>query len=141
MERKPGTLLRMSDKLSPEAKAAFAAMDRERTEAHRQLPAIRAAGVEALKRLLAVAQGNSGQCRYVAGFLLGLYNGNRFKVDLTDFRCLDRKIFQDCMAVLAMDYQPEKEVHCYFDDGGKIWEQLAKDWNIPDYSLAKTGDL
>jgi hypothetical protein len=140
MERKPGTLLRMSDKLSPEAKAAFAEMDRERTEAHRQLPAIRAAGVEALKRLLAVAQGNSGQCRYVAGFLLSLYNGDRFKIDLTNFRSLDRKIFQDCMAVLAMDYQPEKEVHCYVENGGKIWEQLAKDWNIQDYSLAKTGD-
>ena len=136
MERKPGTLLRMSDKLSPEAKAAFAEMDRERSEAHRQPPGIRAAGLEALKRLLAVAQGNSGQCRYVAGFLLGLNNGDRFKVDLTDFRCLDRKIFQDCVAVLAMDYQPEKEVHCYFENGGKIWEQLAKDWNIPDYARA-----
>lgn len=140
MERKPGTLIRENNKLSLEAQAAFAAMDRERAEAHRQLPAIRAAGLEALKRLLAVAQGNSGQCRYVAGFLLSLYNGNRFKMDLTDFRCLDRKIFQDCMAVLAMDYQPEKEVHCYFENGGNIWEQLAKDWNIQDYSSAKTGD-
>lgn len=135
MERKPGMLIRDHSKLSTEAQAAFAAMAQEREEAWRQLPAIRAAGLDALKRLLAIAQGNSGQCRYVAGFLLSLYNGNRFKMDLTDFRGLDRKIFQDCMAVLAMDYQPEKEVHCYFENGGKIWEQLAKDWNIPDYSL------
>lgn len=134
MERKAGVLLRRQGELSPEAKAAFAEMQREREENHRQLPAIRAAGLEALKRLLPIAQGNSGQCKYVASFLLGLYNGNRFKFDLTDFRCLDRKIFQDCLAVLAMDYQPMQEVHTYFENGGVIWEQLAKDWGIPEYT-------
>ncbi|RLJ64606.1 DUF7673 family protein [Sulfurisoma sediminicola] len=134
MERKAGMLIHRQGELSPEAKAAFAEMDRERAEAQRQLPAIRAAGLEALKHLLPIAQGSSGQCRHVAAFLLGLYNGNRFKFDLTEFRCLDRKIFNDCMAVLAMDYQPEQEVQGYFEDGGRVWEQLAKDWNITDYS-------
>lgn len=118
----------------PEVKAAFAKMRREREEAERQLPAIRAAGLEALKRLLTIAQGDSGQCRHVAAFLLGLYNGNRFKFDLTDFRCLDRKIFNDCLAVLAMDFQPAREVHTYFENGGAIWEQLAKDWKVRDYT-------
>lgn len=119
---------------SPEVAAAFAEMRREREEAERQLPAIRAAGLESLKRLLPIAQGDSGQCRHVAAFLLGLYNGNRFKFDLTDFRCLDRKIFDDCMALLRMDYQPAQEVHTYFKNGGAIFEQLAKDWKIKDYS-------
>lgn len=82
---------------------------------------------QALGRLLNVAQGHSGQCEYIANFLLGLYNGRRFKFDLSDFRCLDRKLFQDCMAVLRMDYAPQQEVHCYF-------ESLAKDWNITDYT-------
>lgn len=91
-------------------------------------------GVAALQRLLRIAQGNSGQCKHVAGFLLGLYNGTRFKFDLTDFRCLDREIFMDCLKVLAMDFTPKREVHQYFKDGGQIWEQLAKDWGIRDYT-------
>lgn len=132
MEERKAGVLRRSGEHSPEAAAAFAEMKREREEAHRQLPEIRAAGLDALTRLLPIAQGSSGQCRYVAAFLLGLYNGDRFPFDLTNFRCLDRKIFKDCMAVLAMDYQPAQEVHCYFEHGGEIWEQLAKDWGIPD---------
>ncbi|TCS37464.1 hypothetical protein EDC30_104268 [Paucimonas lemoignei] len=112
----------------------FAEMRRKEAERQAALPQIRAEGVEALKRLLKVAQGHSGQCRYIASFLLGLYNGNRFKFDLTDFRCLDYELFQDCLTVLRMDFQPQREVHCYFEDGGRIWEQLAKDWNIRDYT-------
>lgn len=91
-------------------------------------------GVEALVRLLKIARGHSGQCRHVAAFLVGLYNGNRFKFDLTDFRCVDRAIFDDCMEVLKMDYAPIREVHQYFTNGGKIWEDLAKQWGIRDYT-------
>lgn len=91
-------------------------------------------GVAALQRLLTIAHGHSGQCRYVAGFLLGLYNGTRFKFDLTDFRCLDTAIFVDCLMVLQMDHTPAREVHSYFQNGGRIWEQLAVEWNIRDYT-------
>lgn len=91
-------------------------------------------GVDALVRLLRIARGNSGQCRHVASFLLGLYNGNRFKFDLTDFRCVDKAIFDDCIEVLKMDYMPAQEVHCYFANGGQIWESLAKQWGIRDYT-------
>ena len=121
------------DSLSREARDAFAAFDAMR-RARRERPAIRAAGFEALRRLVKVAQGHSGQSRHVAGFLLSLYNGDRFKFDLTDLRALDRPIFDDCMAVLQMDYMPEKEVHCYFEDGRQLWEQMAKEWNIKEYS-------
>jgi hypothetical protein len=73
-------------------------------------------GVEALARLLKIARGHSGQC------------------DLTNFRCLDREIFDDCLQVLNLDYCPVREVHTYFKDGGKIWEKLADDWRIRDYT-------
>ncbi len=128
---------------SPEAvaaaKAYFAEIHRQRAERAAALPGIRAAGVEALRRLLPIAQGHSGQCKYVAGFLLSLYNGTRFKFDLTDFRALDDAIFDDCIAVLKMDHTPMQEVHLYFDKGGKIWEQLAIDWGITDYWKLKNG--
>ncbi len=92
-----------------------------------------AEGLEALRRLLPVARRDTGQSRIVAHFLLGLYNGYRFKFDLTDFRGLDHELFEDCLAVLRMDFQPAQEVHTYFENGGAIWEQMAKDWNVTDY--------
>ncbi len=139
----PGVLLRkMSDGPSPEALAAINKMHEERNAYQRELPAIRKEGEAALRRLLPIAQGHSGQCRYVAAFLLGLYNGRRFPFDLTDLRGLDRAIFNDCLTVLRMDYMPAREVHTFFDEGHdeghKIWEGLAKTWDIKDH-LAGTG--
>lgn len=95
-------------------------------------PAIQVAGVAALKRLLAIAFGNTGQGRVLARFLLGCYNGARFPFDLTDFRVLDHDLFQDCMAVLAMDSTPEQEIHCYVPAGGQMFEDLARVWQFPD---------
>jgi len=135
MSGQPGTPRNDAEK-SPAIETALAEMLREQEAVAQRRPAVRAAGVEALKRLLEIAQGDSGQCRYVAGFLVGLYNGHRFKFDLTDFRALDSAIFRDCLAVLEMDQSPEQEVHRYFEGGQAIWEQLARDWNIPDYTHA-----
>lgn len=122
----------LSDEDAAAVVARFAKQDREREEYERQLPAIRERGEAALRRLLPIAQGHSGQCRHVAAFLLSLYNGNRFKFDLTDLRCVDRAIFDDCIAVLQMDFQHLKEVHLYFPKGGQVWEDLAHQWRIPD---------
>ena len=100
-------------------------------EMERQLPKIREAGEAALHRLLPIAQRGTGQSGKVAGFLLGLYNGPRFPYDMTNLRGVDQEIFEDCMAVLRMDSMPAKEVHEYFPNGGKIFEQLAAEWR-PD---------
>jgi hypothetical protein len=95
-------------------------------------PDIEEAGEEALRRLFAVAQGDSGQCRFIARFLLGLYNGQRFPFDLTVLRAIDVELFDDCIAVLKMDAMPKQEVHRYFENGGERFEQLAKRWNVLD---------
>ena len=81
------------------------------------------AGVPALQRLYKVAQGSSGQCRYLARFLASCYNGYRCPFDLTDLRAIDHELWLDCMAVLAMDAHPAQEVHRYFEDGGKKNEE------------------
>lgn len=122
----------LSDESMAKIDAGFAELRRARAERESDLPTIRRQGEEALRRLLHIAQGDSGQCRHVAMFLLSLYNGSRFKFDLTDFRCIDHTIFEDCVAVLRMDYQPVREVHTYFDHGGDIWEKMAQDWRVPD---------
>lgn len=122
----------LSDEDAARVVAAFAESRREEEEHRAQLPGIRHRGEEALLRLVKIAQGNTGQCRHVAAFLVSLYNGIRFKFDLTDLRCVDRAIFKDCMAVLEMDAQPLQEVHLYFKDGNALFEGLASDWRIPD---------
>ncbi|WP_211467324.1 DUF7673 family protein [Collimonas silvisoli] len=93
--------------------------------------AVQPEGEAALVRLLDIAHRDSGQPRKVAAFLLGLYNGRRFPFNLTELRNLDRDIFNDCIAVLKMDYRPAQDVHCYFKRGGAIFEQLARDKDIP----------
>jgi hypothetical protein len=122
----------LSDEDAAAAVASFEDARRKEQEYQEKVPAIRERGEAALRRLLPIAQGNSGQCRHVAAFLLGLYNGNRFKFDLTDLRCVDRGIFDDCMAVLQMDQTAWKEVHTFFPKGGAQFEELADDWRIPD---------
>ncbi len=89
----------------------------------------------ALQRLWKIANGHSGQCRIVARFLLGLYNGTRFPFDLTDFRSLDNAIFLDCQKVMVMDSRPWKEVHVLLKEDGATdvdFERLASDWRIPN---------
>ena len=87
-------------------------------------------GVESLKHLYRIAQGDSGQCRRVASFLAGLYNGTRFPFDLTNFRGLDGELFEHCMAVLRLDSRPQQEVHMYFEDGGRKWEEMILNWGF-----------
>ncbi|WP_085631240.1 hypothetical protein [Pseudomonas sp. R16(2017)] len=94
----------------------------------RERPAVRAAGIAALHRLLPVAQRCTGQSRIVGRFLLSLYNGQVFPFALTDLRGLDTNLFNDCIALLYMDQRPEMEVHEYVENGHAIWSQLKKDW-------------
>lgn len=103
---------------------------------HRQ--AIEEAGFEALQRLYEIALRDAGQCRFVARFLLGLYNGQRFPFDLTDLRGLDQAIFNDCMAVLHMDARlATREVHTYFEEGHRKFEDLARLWGVEDMAKVR----
>lgn len=101
-----------------------------------ELPATRLEGEAALHRLLPIAQRDTGQSSVVARFLLNLYNGDRFPFDMTELRRLDYEVFDDCMAVLKMDFQPPKGVHEHIENGGAIWERIAKEWGFTDYTNA-----
>jgi hypothetical protein len=117
----------------PVARAMFDELYAERARYEAERPKIEAEGKEALGRLFEVAQGDTGQSRVIAKFLLGCYNGLRFPFDLTDFRTIDRALFDDCLAVLKLDFQPKQEVHCYFKNGGKRFEKMADDKRIADH--------
>lgn len=112
---------------------SFANMQRQLADFNAAQPRVRTQGEAALGRLLPIAQRGTGQSKIVANFLLSLYNGYRFKFDLTDFRALDIAIFEDCMLVLRMDFCPLQEVHNYFENGGKVFEQMAAYYGITGY--------
>jgi len=100
------------------------AVIRQRAADHNQ-------GIASLRELVTVAQRSSGQCRYIAHFLAALYNGSRFPFDVTDLRAIDPELWEHCMAVLRLDQHPEKEVHQYFVDGSKLWEErIIGKWNL-----------
>lgn len=127
----------VSNHPDPVAREAFNRIFAERAKRQAERPLIEKQGREALARLFGVAKGDTGQSRRVAAFLLGCYNGFRFPFDLTDFRGLDYELFDDCLAVLRMDYQPKLYIHKYFAKGQEAFEQLAKDHGIVDVQLLK----
>ncbi len=117
-----------------ETQAVFAKLAQEQAELNKKLSDTKAAGTEALKRLLPIVQGNSGQCRYVASFLLSLYNSYEFSFALSDLRRLDANIIEDCLTVLRMNCYPGKEIYEYVENGQQIFEDLAKMWNTKDHT-------
>lgn len=88
--------------------------------------------IEALQRLWAIANGHSGRAGTVARFLLGLYNGQRFPFDLSEFRKLDVATFEDCLQALQMDCRPHQEVHGVLGVGSEEFEWLALSWGLDD---------
>lgn len=108
----------------------MAAYRRTMSDRHTRVLAAREAGEAALRRLLPIARHFTGQGERVARILLGLYNGRRFPLDLTNLRSLDDAILDDVLAVLRMDANAYQEVHRYFENGGAIFEQMAKDWGF-----------
>ena len=91
---------------------------------------VREAQLMALGRLWDHANGFSGQCRKTAAMLLSIYNGNRFQMDLTDFRGLDELLLEDCLQVLRLDYRAAAEIHKLLGVPGKAFEKLAAGWEI-----------
>ncbi|MCU0988000.1 MAG: hypothetical protein MUE63_00030 [Xanthomonadales bacterium] len=99
---------------------------------HAHVAQDRIAGEKALRRLLPIALRDTGQSNRVARLLLGCYNGRRFPFDLNSLRSLDYEIMSDCLAVLRMDSNALQEVHCYFERGSAIFENLAKRFEPAD---------
>lgn len=121
----------------PEVKAEAAAYLQSQKTRRAAILADRATGEAALRRLLPIAQRFTGQGERVARILLGLYNGARFPLNLLNLRSLDHEILNDVLAVLRMDANAYQEVHQYFDNGGDVFEQLAKDWGFEKTGGAK----
>jgi len=128
VEQPDGTIAQMEHDGSDVALEYIERMRAHAIESRRLI----ADGVDALSRLMPIAEhGDTGQGRYVAAFLLGLYNGIRFPFGMTDLRALDASLQDDCLTVLRMDMKAcQQEVHRYFDNGGERFEAMADKWGL-----------
>jgi len=112
-----------TDQLTPEQRLAQRrAMTLSRYSAE-QLAAIRR-----VYEMVKVHPGTSGS-NACAKLLLGLYNGQRFRFDLTDLRSLDSGLYQAALTVINMDArQTWCEVHVLLDaiygDGRSVGAEL-----------------
>lgn len=89
---------------------------------------------------------HTGGSRVIAMFLLGLYNGERFKFDLTDLRRLDERNQECVLSVLRLDIRPQREVHDWLNlitnrtDFGRRFEELACSYNVENSVPAQDDD-
>lgn len=101
-------------------------MRKQLAEIERRRSAAKTNGIPALQRLMEIALGDSGQAEIVALFLLGLYNSYAYPFPLNRLRSLDMDLWDDCMAVLALDQFPEKEVHLILPEGERVFDVLRR---------------
>ncbi|HBO6305042.1 DUF7673 family protein (plasmid) [Pseudomonas nitroreducens] len=95
---------------------------------------LRTIGTKSLKRLIQIATEFSGQCRYVAGFLAGCYDGASYPFDLTDFRCVDHELFLDCLAVMRLLYETRDGIQANLPAGEEVFGRLIEKWSIKTYA-------
>lgn len=74
-------------------------------------------------------RGTSGG-RACAAVLASLYNGFRVKVDLSDLKCLDAELFEHALNTMRACYELHMEPHQFFEDGGRLLEELIADWGL-----------
>ena len=108
----------------------MAEFEAEQAEMERQKRLDIEDGIPALKRLVVMAQGSSGQCERVAAFLAGCYNGMRCPVDLSDLRTVDFALSEDILRVLRMDRWCQQEVHLYVENGAQVFERIIEQWGL-----------
>lgn len=82
--------------------------------------------IEALPKVVALAQIHSCGGFTAATLLLNIYNRHEWHFDLVSLRNLDLSNWRACMDVLC--YQtlssPDQDVHHYIENGNKIMQQL-----------------
>ena len=88
---------------------------------------MRLQGLPALDRLIQAAQQEGGQASTLQRFLLGLYNGAAWPMNLNDLRNLDWDLQEDVLKVLAMDMRPEREIHEWVIGSNELFVQWRND--------------
>ncbi len=135
----PGERLDAFNAMIEEFRASDTRWDAAAAQAQHARTSMQERGVTSLKRLFDFAEKNrTGSSRVIAAFLASIYNGSRFRMDLTELRLLGSQFHQDALNVLAMDHVPAQEIHLYFNDGSQRFEQMFRSYGLPDQQHAAT---
>lgn len=73
--------------------------------------------------------GTSGG-RVLATLLASMYNGNRVKFDVSDLKSLDMANFEHALNCMRLCQETHREPHQFFENGGRLFEQMIKDWGL-----------
>lgn len=77
----------------------------------------------------AIRHDTSG-ARVFATLLASMYNGARVKFDVSDLKLLDRANLEHAMNSIRLCQETNREPHQFFQDGGKLFEQMIRDWKL-----------
>ena len=67
-------------------------------------------------------------------FLAGVYNGQDYPFDLTEFRALDTELANACLDYLNYDRLGAKEVHRHLANGDRDLHRWIEDYGIKTVS-------
>ena len=73
--------------------------------------------------------GTSGG-RVFATLLASMYNGNRFKFDVSDLKSLDMANFEHALNSMRLCQELHREPHQFFENGGELFETMIKNWGL-----------
>lgn len=71
--------------------------------------AIKSSGIRAFDNLIHVVEAGTGQSVIVGMFLMSLIHQQQYRLNLTDLRGLDLKLFEHCISLLRLDYSTHVE--------------------------------
>ena len=66
----------------------------------------------------------------LARLLMSCYNGGEYPIDLSELCRVDDEFFEDAMNVIRLRCRSNQEPHCFFVNGGRLFNQIAADYRI-----------
>ncbi len=84
--------------------------------------------IDAIIKLVPLAQGDTGGSRVAAQVLLSAYNGNDFQLDIVDLCHLDRGHYQAALAVIRGRIELREEPQNYAANGDMVFRDLWQQW-------------
>lgn len=82
----------------------------------------------AVASLASLARRDTGGSRVAAQVLLSAYNGEQWQLDITDLCNLDRRYFEDALAVIRGRVELMIEPHTLIEDGETEFTELWEAW-------------
>lgn len=115
---------KLTERLSERNRQALEAMHAAEADTEQRLARGEKLGPTALLRLVAVAQGDSGQSHHCRRILLAVYNGPEWPLELTRLRVIDRDLQDAALVVIEWATYTGRELHEYLDDGDRLMQRF-----------------